>query len=194
MKRIVWTAAACAAVCLWSCGGSGSVTVTVSNPLGEERSGEMVEVPVAQVFRQLDLPDTARIVVYDDKAEEVPYQITHDEKIIFPVSVGAKAVADYTICQGVPSDVNTVVYGRQYPERLDDIAWENDRAAYRWWWRTVTRLSWIRLPGQESVNCRKPGKKMRRTGWQGPFPIMWTMGTGWTAMRWDPPWAVGPRL
>lgn len=131
MKRIVWTAAACAAVCLWSCGGSGSVTVTVSNPLGEERSGEMVEVPVAQVFRQLDLPDTARIVVYDDKAEEVPYQITHDEKIIFPVSVGAKAVADYTICQGVPSDVNTVVYGRQYPERLDDIAWENDRAAYR---------------------------------------------------------------
>lgn len=69
--------------------------------------------------------------LYDDKAQEVPYQLTYDDKIIFPVSVGAKATVNYTIQQGIPSDVNTLVYGRQYPERLDDITWENDRAAYR---------------------------------------------------------------
>ena len=26
---------------------------------------------------------------------------------------------------------DVVACGRQYPERLDDVAWENDRAAYR---------------------------------------------------------------
>ena len=27
--------------------------------------------------------------------------------------------------------MDVVACGRQYPERLDDVAWENDRAAYR---------------------------------------------------------------
>ena len=43
----------------------------------------------------------------------------------------SNASVNYTIQQGTPALVNAVVYGRYYPERLDDIAWENDRAAYR---------------------------------------------------------------
>ena len=131
MKNTIFIAAACAVVCLCGCSHSQSVTVSVTNPLDMSRSGEMVEVPVAQVFKQLNLPDTAQIVIYDNKAQEVPYQLTYDDKIIFPVSIDANATADYTIQKGTPSIVNAVVYGRQYPERLDDIAWENDRAAYR---------------------------------------------------------------
>lgn len=130
MKKTLFVAAACA-VGLCGCSDSQSVTVSITNPLGMNRSGEMVEVPVEQVFKKLNLPDTAQVVVYDSKAQEVPYQLTYDDKIIFPVAVDANATVDYTIQKGTPSIVNTLVYGRQYPERLDDIAWENDRAAYR---------------------------------------------------------------
>ena len=41
------------------------------------------------------------------------------------------ASAVYTIAEGTPQPVDVVACGRQYPERLDDVAWENDRAAYR---------------------------------------------------------------
>ena len=56
-----------------------AVTVTITNPLNMERSGEMVEVSAEEVFRKLNLPDTAQLVVYDDKAQEVPYQLTYDD-------------------------------------------------------------------------------------------------------------------
>lgn len=122
---------ALATVCLWGCGNPQSVTVTVTNPLDAGRSGEMVEVSTAKIYQQLNLPDTAQIVIYNEQAQEVPYQRTYDDQLIFPVSVEANASARYTIQQGTPSTVTTVVYGQQYPARLDDIAWENDRAAYR---------------------------------------------------------------
>lgn len=114
-----------------SCSQQQSVQVTVTNALGVQRSGEMVEVPVSDVFKRLNLKDTAQIVIYSEKAEEIPYQLTYDDKIVFPVTVDSCGKATYTIQEGEPSMVNTLVYGRQYPERLDDIAWENDKSGYR---------------------------------------------------------------
>ncbi len=131
MRKSVFFIAACAVACLYGCNDPQSVTVSVTNPIDRNRTGEMVEVPIAQVFEQLNLPDTAQVVIYDNKAQEVPYQLTYDDKIIFPVSVDANATVDYIIQKGNPSIVNAVVYGRHYPERMDDIAWENDRIAYR---------------------------------------------------------------
>lgn len=131
MKKTILTVAVCTALSLWGCGNPQSVTVTVTNPLDAGRAGEMVEISIAKIYQQLNLPDTAQIVIYDEKAQEVPYQRTYDGQLIFPVSVGANVSVRYTIQQGTPSAVTTVVYGRSYPERLDDIAWENDRAAYR---------------------------------------------------------------
>ena len=131
MRKTLFAAAACAAVLWTGCSKSESVTVTIANPLAIERTGEMVEISVNDIYTRLDLSDTAQFVIYDEKAQEVPYQLTYDEKVIFPVSVASNATVNYTVQQGTPSMVNTVVYGRCYPERLDDIAWENDRAAYR---------------------------------------------------------------
>lgn len=129
MRKTLFAVAAI--VLLAGCSKSESITVTISNPLDMERSGEMVEVSVDDIYRQLNLADTAQFVIYDEKAQEVPYQLTYDDKVIFPVSIMSNASVNYTIQQGTPSIVNAVVYGRYYPERLDDIAWENDRAAYR---------------------------------------------------------------
>lgn len=131
MRKTLFAAAACATVLWTGCSKSESVTVIIANPLAIERTGEMVEIPVNDIYTQLNLSDTAQFVIYDEKAQEVHYQLTYDEKVIFPVAIASNASVNYTVQQGTPSMVNAVVYGRCYPERLDDIAWENDRAAYR---------------------------------------------------------------
>ena len=81
--------------------------MTIANPLAIERTGEMVEISVNDIYTRLDLSDTAQFVIYDEKAQEVPYQLTYDEKVIFPVSVASNATVNYTVQQGTPSMVNT---------------------------------------------------------------------------------------
>lgn len=123
--------AAVAAFVMLSCTQQEPVTVTVTNPLTIDRKGEMVEISMAEVSSKLQLPDTAQIVIMDESGLEVPYQITYNDMLIFPVAVKGESSATYTISQGTPQPVDVSACGRQYPERLDDLAWENDRAAYR---------------------------------------------------------------
>lgn len=108
-----------------------AMTVTVTNPLALERTGEMIEVPMSDVVAKLKLTDTAQIIVLDVNGQQVPYQLTYDEKVVFPVAVEANGVATYTIQPGSPEPFNVIACGKQYPERLDDLAWENDLAGFR---------------------------------------------------------------
>lgn len=103
-----------------------TLTVTVSNSLPIERQGEMVEIPMDKVVKELGLADTAQVVVWDKDGVEVPYQITYDDKLIFPASVAAESSNTYTLQIGTPGNVSVKACGRVYPERMDDIAWEND--------------------------------------------------------------------
>ena len=103
-----------------------SMTVTVTNSLALERAGEMVEVPMSDVVAKLKLADTAQIVVLDVDGQQVPYQVTYDEKVVFPVTVGGNSVVTYTIQPGTPAPFDVIACGKYYPERLDDVAWEND--------------------------------------------------------------------
>lgn len=116
-----------------------TLTVTVSNSLDMERQGEMVEVSMNKVAKDLGLADTAQIVVLDKDGLEVPYQITHDDKLIFPASVAAQGSSQYTLQIGTPDPVNVKACGRVYPERMDDIAWENDLIGCRAYGPTLQR-------------------------------------------------------
>ena len=121
-----------AAFLLSACGKqTDAVTLTLINSLDVERRGEIVEVPLADLTRKLNLPDTARLVVRDEAGREVPVQRTHDGKLLFPATVAALDTARYTVQPGTPDSVPVKVCGRVYPERLDDLAWENDRVAFR---------------------------------------------------------------
>lgn len=123
----------CLAACLcWACESNDRpLTVSVTNPLDMDRTGEMVEVPMETVVQRLHLSDTAQVVVLDAEGSQVPYQMTYDEKLIFPATVAAKGSAVYTIQAGTPLPVEVKACGRQYPERDDDMAWENDLAGFR---------------------------------------------------------------
>lgn len=124
MCMAAWLCSACET-------GSKSLTVTVSNPLDMERAGEMVEVPMGEVAARLNLADTSQIVVLDAEGSQLPYQVTHDEWLIFPATVPALGKATYTVQPGTPKAVEVKACGRAYPERLDDVAWENDLVAFR---------------------------------------------------------------
>lgn len=122
---------AVAAFIFFACGESKTVTVTVANPAALERSGEMVEVSMSDISAKLQLADTAQIVVLDEDGQQVPYQITFDEKVIFPATVKANGTASYTIKAGTPDAFDVKACGRHYPERVDDVAWENDLVIFR---------------------------------------------------------------
>ncbi len=114
-----------------SCSANKTVSVTVTNSSAINREKEMVELSMKEVNNKIHLADTAQVVILDKNGQQVPYQITYDEKLIFPASVKAKSSEDYIIQSGIPAIVNTVSCGKQYPERVDDVAWENDRIAFR---------------------------------------------------------------
>lgn len=115
----------------FACNDSRTVTVTVTNPLAMERSNEMVEVSMETVTDRLGLADTAQIVVLNADGQQVPYQITYDGKVIFPAAIAAGGTATYTIHTGTPEAFDVKACGRCYPERMDDMAWENDLVAFR---------------------------------------------------------------
>jgi hypothetical protein len=117
--------------CFGCSNGKQTLTITVSNPLAIERTNEMVEVSAGEVFNKLKLADTAQIVVMDEKGEQIPYQITYDEKVIFPTTVAANGTSTYTIQAGTPKEFEVRACGKYYPERVDDVAWENDLVAFR---------------------------------------------------------------
>lgn len=130
MKQIFILFAA-AFMCFSCVEGKRTMTVTVTNSLALERTGEMVEVSMSDVVAKLQLADTAQIVVLDADGRQVPYQLTYDEKVVFPITVKANDAAIYTIQAGTPDPYNVIACGRYYAERLDDVAWENDLVAFR---------------------------------------------------------------
>lgn len=105
-----------------------TVEITVRNPGNFDRTDEIVEVDESDVKIRIENP---LFILRDADGKEVPWQKTHDGKIIFPVSVKAGETATYHTEDGKPAEVEPRVYGRLFRERLDDMTWENERSAYR---------------------------------------------------------------
>ena len=117
-----------------ACGAppKGEFVVTVKNPTASERSDELVEIPMIELTTSMPLvTDEEFYVVTDGEGKEVPTQVSHDHKLMFPVAVKANGTATYKVTVGIPEEAVSAVFGRHYPERVDDIAWENDVTAYR---------------------------------------------------------------
>ena len=117
---------------LVACGSKQSTdfAVTVSNDQAFDRE-ELVEVPISDIAQRVRLVNEEQYVILDAEGSQVPYQITYDDKLLFPATVQANGETTYTIAVGEPISVEPAVFGRHYPERVDDMTWENDRSAYR---------------------------------------------------------------
>jgi len=105
------------------------VKITVKNSLDVERKGEIVEVPMADLYKKFGARKT--FVVTDDNGREITSQITYDGLLIFQADVKAKGSTHYYVREGKPRQYEAKAFGRYVPERADDFAWENDRVAFR---------------------------------------------------------------
>lgn len=107
-----------------------TVKITVTNDENEQRQ-ELVEIDLKTVTDKLALGEDDAFVVRNAFGQQVDYQITHDGKLLIDVAVRPCGKALFTVSKGVPEPMKTWVKGKMYPTRKDDIAWENDRGAYR---------------------------------------------------------------
>ena len=113
-----------------ACTNQPELTLSVANPSNENRTNELAELPL-EAFAAFQKKAGESFILTDPAGKQIPYQITYDRKVVFPVSVPAGGTLTYTVRPGVPDSVRTVACGDFYPERVDDIAWENDRIAFR---------------------------------------------------------------
>lgn len=106
-----------------------AIDVTVENSLSTPRQNEMVELPSDSILNMLG---ATHCYVTDSDGKEIPSQITHDGLLIFQANVSGNGSATYSIH---PSDTmpvySPIAVGRIYPERADDIAWENEYVGFR---------------------------------------------------------------
>ena len=101
-------------------------TLTVSNPTSAQRS-ELISIDAAE----LGIESGMGVIVRDASNIERATQWTHDGKLLIEVHARPNSKTVFTLHPGTPAAFRSWVDGRQYPERLDDIAFENDRIGFR---------------------------------------------------------------
>lgn len=115
----------CLALLTTSCTRERIIEVTNTSELNRD---ELVEIDGNKVAEEYG---TSPFVLTAADGTEIPYQLTYDGKLIFPLRISANSTAIVRITAGTPVPVDTLACGAFYPERMDDLAWENDCAAYR---------------------------------------------------------------
>ena len=102
------------------------LTLEVSNPTSDFRH-EVVAVNADEVKGRVG--DSFRVL--DAAGLDVPFQLTYDGQLLVEAAVRAGGTARFSIVSGQPPQFPMVCHGALHPERKDDLAWENDRGAYR---------------------------------------------------------------
>lgn len=104
--------------------------VSITNDEKVQRQ-QVVELDAKTIFTQLGISGGRQFIVSNALGQEVAYQLTYDGKLLLDVATRPCGTATFSFKKGIPATPPNSVYGRQYPERVDDIGWENDRCAFR---------------------------------------------------------------
>ena len=108
-------------------------TIVVSNSTDAQRQ-ELVEVNMSDVKSKLAGISPKKgeaYIVKNKRGQQIGSQITHDGKLLIDASIRPHGSATYYISIGKPYPQKVWTTGALYKMRKDDIAWENDRCAYR---------------------------------------------------------------
>lgn len=106
-----------------------SLTVQAQRKLVVTNATDMQRHEVVEISGVSD--EDTLLVIRDAFGIEQPWQRTHDGKLLLYVSVRPRGEATYTIAHGRPQTMKRYVAGKYYPERADDISFENDRTGFR---------------------------------------------------------------
>ena len=106
------------------------LTLTFRNESNRQRQ-EVAEVDLQAVCSQLGISADEPLLIENMAGQEVASQKTYDGKLLLFVSLHPKGKASFTVSKGKPAEPKAYAQGKVYPIRKDDLAWENDRSAYR---------------------------------------------------------------
>lgn len=114
--------------------------IYLKNSSGIKRSVEMVEIPISNLKSKVPLSGNEVYIVKDSKGGIIPSQLTYDGKLIFQaVEVEPKSEKVYVITSGKKIDFERKVGGRLYPERMNDLSFENDKVGFRFYEQEVMK-------------------------------------------------------
>jgi len=141
MRNGIQTKLCIAAIFIATAVSATAQELLLTNPLPEDRTQEVVEIPLQQVAAHLHLsPAQYTSIVAFDAAnnERIPYQLYASDPAAAPdqflilVDFAAHATqrVELRLDPTAPSQ-QSLVFGREAPERKDDFAWENQQVAYR---------------------------------------------------------------
>ena len=105
----------------------------VSNPTSTPRT-ELISLSMSDVKAKLGnaTPKKGEAYIVKNKhGQQIGSQITHDGILLIDASVRPHGSATYYVSIGKPYKQKVWTTGALYKIRKDDIAWENDRCAYR---------------------------------------------------------------
>ena len=109
---------------------NADVVLTVTNNSPVQRQ-EVVEFDAHKVWKALGVAEGSPVIVFNPYRLQQPCQLTHDGKLLVDASVLPGGTARFTVKPGVPNKVQSYAEGKLYAWRADDVAWENDKCAYR---------------------------------------------------------------
>ncbi|MCH4181591.1 MAG: DUF4861 domain-containing protein [Prevotella sp.] len=109
---------------------SREVRIAFTNTGNIQRS-EVSEMNLDSLRKMMQLKPSESFIIRNLYGQQVTYQITYDGKVLLFVSVRPHTTSRFTAQQGIPAPMTYSVHGNLYPIRKDDIAWENDKGAYR---------------------------------------------------------------
>ena len=108
-------------------------TIVVSNPTSTPRT-ELISLSMSEVKAKLGNATPKKgeaYIVKNKRGQQISSQITHDGLLLIDASVRPHGSATYYVTIGKPYQQKVYATGALYKIRKDDIAWENDRCAYR---------------------------------------------------------------
>lgn len=108
-------------------------TIVVSNPTSTPRT-ELISLSMSEMKAKLGNATTKKgeaYIVKNKRGQQIGSQITHDGLLLIDASVRPHGSATYYVSIGKPYQQKVYATGALYKIRKDDIAWENDRCAYR---------------------------------------------------------------
>ncbi len=101
-------------------------SIEVKNTSKINHSKSLVEIPLKKIRADYE---TIRVV--DSDGVEQLIQITSDNTLLFEAKLAAYETKKYFISDNGQTIKQTKVYGRYFPERYGDFAWENDCLGFR---------------------------------------------------------------
>ena len=104
----------------------------VHNPT-KENIAQVIEVAKMEDLKRTNCAVAREFIILDNDDNEIPYQITHDGRILVFCSVRPESSISLFMIKGQPQDYELTCNGRIYPNRWDDLVWENDRCAWRFY-------------------------------------------------------------